>query len=65
MARGRYEIYADGKFLIVSPGSACPRDQYLAILRMLVRRATILDRWRAARKKGHWLNWARHEIAIS
>lgn len=32
-----------------------------ALYRMLIRRATLIDRLRAWRKKGHWLNCARYE----
>lgn len=37
-------------------------QEFYAIMRMLVRRATLLDRWRAARNPGHWLNQARREL---
>lgn len=40
------------------------RSEFLAVLRMLVRRATLLDKWRSRRIAGHWLNWARREILI-
>lgn len=39
-------------------------QEYLAILRMLVRRATLRDKWRARKLPGHWLNRARREILI-
>jgi hypothetical protein len=38
------------------------RRDKAAILRMLVARATLMDRWRAWRKKGHWLHKARREL---
>lgn len=41
-----------------------PKSDYLAILRMLVRRATWLDKWRAKRRPGHWLNRAKRELLI-
>jgi hypothetical protein len=37
----------------------------LSLMRMLVRRATLLDRWRARRIPGHWLNQMRRELLIS
>lgn len=39
------------------------RDYY-AVLSMLVRRATFLDRWRARSRPGHWLHKARRELLI-
>lgn len=39
-----------------------PRSEFLAVLRMLARRATLLDRWRAWRNPGHWLHEARREL---
>lgn len=47
---------------IVEKGASL--DDYYAVLRMLVRRATLLDRVRAWRLKGHWLNHARRELLI-
>lgn len=41
-----------------------PKSQYLAVLSMLVRRATFLDKWRARRRPGHWLNQAKRELLI-
>ena len=40
------------------------RSEYLALLRMLIKRATFIDRWRAKRICGHWLNVARREVSI-
>jgi hypothetical protein len=40
------------------------RREHLAVLMLLVRRATLLDRWRARKIPGHWLNAARREILI-
>lgn len=39
-------------------------DDYYAVLRMLVRRATLLDNIRAWRYGGFWLNEARRELLI-
>jgi len=41
-----------------------PRSEFIAVLRMLVRRATWRDKWRARRIAGHWLNCAKREILI-
>lgn len=40
------------------------RSEFLAVLRMLIARATWRDKWRARRKPGHWLNVARREVHI-
>jgi hypothetical protein len=42
--------------------SAVSRAEFLAVLRMLVRRATWRDRVLARMKPGHWLNDARREL---
>lgn len=39
--------------------------EFIAVLRMLVRRATWFDQWRAWRIKGHWLNAARRELLVN
>lgn len=41
-----------------------PESEFMAVLRMLVRRATIYDRWLARRRRGHWLNQARRQILV-
>lgn len=40
------------------------KQEFLAILSILVKRATLMDRWRAYRRPGHWLNSARRELLI-
>lgn len=40
------------------------RSEYLAILRMLIQRATWIDKWRARKACNHWLNVAKREILI-
>lgn len=34
----------------------------IAVLKMLVRRATLIDKWRARTRPGHWLNEAKQTI---
>jgi hypothetical protein len=41
-----------------------PTSEYIAVLRMLIRRATWLDKWRARKRPGHWLNGAKRELII-
>lgn len=41
------------------------RVEYLAVLAMLYRRRTWLDRWRARRVPGHWVNIARRELMVA
>ncbi len=47
-----------------APAEFISRSEFLAVLRMLVKRATWHDRWRARRYPRHWLNAARREILI-
>jgi hypothetical protein len=51
---------------IISEGDPfiVPLKDYHALLRMLVARATLLDKWRAKRLPGYWLNKARRELLI-
>lgn len=39
------------------------RGVHHAALRMLLRRASLLDRWRAMRNPGHWIHKARRDLA--
>lgn len=41
-----------------------PRSDFIAMLKILVRRATWGDKWRARKSHGHWLNVAKREILI-
>jgi hypothetical protein len=51
--------------LIPIPGvPRITRQEHLAVLKLLVRRATWADKWYARRIPGHWLNAARQDIAI-
>lgn len=40
-------------------------QDHVAVLRMLVRRATLMDHFRAWRRKGHWLHKAHRELLIA
>lgn len=42
-----------------------PRKEFLAVLSLLEKRATWLDRWRAKRVPEHWLNDARRELLLA
>lgn len=45
-----------------NPHHNIPRTEFNAVLRMLIRRATLADRWRAHSTPGHWLNAARRQV---
>ncbi len=53
-----------GQQVISSTAHGVNRSEYLAILRMLIARATWRDKWDARKRKGHWLNVAKREILI-
>jgi hypothetical protein len=39
-------------------------NDFYALMRMLVARATLRDKWLARRRPGHWLNCARRELLV-
>lgn len=41
-----------------------PDADYVALLRMLIARATFRDHWFSAMRPGHWLHKARREVLI-
>lgn len=57
---GAYVLYPD--FPSVDGNTPIARRELHAVLRMLVKRATWLDRWRARRRPGYWLNEALREL---
>lgn len=47
-----------------SCGRGVDRKEYLAVVRLLLKRATIRDKWRALMTPNHWIHKAKRELLI-